>query len=112
MDASGVVRHIPLGIDEDMIGSPRWGLVEEFHCADLDDPISAHMSRDVTTVRQEQTVGDVLTQLRGQELGAKIVYIYVLDATGRLVGVLPTRTLLSSDPATTISSIMIAKVVC
>lgn len=69
------------------------------------------MSRDVTTVRQEQTVGEVLSQLRGQELGAKIVYIYVLDATGRLVGVLPTRNLLSSDPATIISSIMIAKVV-
>ncbi len=77
----------------------------------LDDPISAHMSREVTTVRQDATVGEVLAELRGQPLGAKIVYIYVLDANRRLMGVLPTRHLLSSDPSVTIASIMIPRVV-
>lgn len=76
----------------------------------LDDPVSAHMSTDVTTVRNDQTVGDVLTQLRVQPLAAKIVYIYVLDERGRLVGVLPTRALLSSSPEATIASIMIGRV--
>lgn len=77
----------------------------------LDDPISAHMQTDVTTVRQDQTVGEVLEQLRRQPLGAKIVYIYVLDRDDRLVGVLPTRHLLSSEPAAVIGAIMIARVV-
>jgi magnesium transporter len=77
----------------------------------LDDPIVEHMRRDVTTVRGDQTVGDALTQLRGQPLGERIVYIYVVDDQQRLVGVLPTRHLLSSAPEAVISTIMIGRVV-
>lgn len=76
----------------------------------LDDPVSAHMSVDVTTVRRDQTVGEVLEQFRRRPLAAKIVYIYVLDERARLVGVLPTRHLLSSEPRVTIESVMIGRV--
>lgn len=80
-------------------------------CDKLNDPIIAHVSHDVTKVHPEQTVSDVLQQLRRQPLGEKIVYIYVVDATERLVGVLPTRRLLGSAPETAISAIMISRVI-
>lgn len=76
----------------------------------LDDLVSSHMRRDVTVVREDQSVGDVLAQLRREPLGAKIVYIYVLDGGGRLTGVLPTRHLLSSEAEVAIATIMIGKV--
>lgn len=77
----------------------------------LNDPIVAHVRHDVTTVQQDQTVGETLAQMRREPLGAKIVYIYVLGAEGRLVGVLPTRNLLSSEPEKKIAEVMVAKVV-
>ncbi len=77
---------------------------------DLGDPIRAHLSRDFTTVRSDETTGEALAALRRGKLAEKIVYFYVTDAQGRLVGVLPTRRLLMSPPDTTIASIMVSKV--
>jgi magnesium transporter len=104
---------LPSSITRDKLGTSSPGRPSNVRLPHdhLDDPISAHMSRDVTTVRQDETVGEVLAHLRGQPLGAKIVYIYVLDASGKLVGVLPTRHLLSSDPGVVIASIMIPRVI-
>lgn len=45
------------------------------------------------------------------QLGEKIVYLYVVDDEDRLVGVLPTRRLLMSEPHATVQSIMLRRVV-
>jgi magnesium transporter len=77
----------------------------------LGDPVTAHAHRDVHALPADGTVGSVLEALRGRVLPEKIVYFYVADAAGRLVGVVPTRRLLSADPGATLASIMVDRVV-
>ncbi|MCG3181675.1 MAG: Magnesium transporter MgtE [Phycisphaerae bacterium] len=77
---------------------------------DLDEPISRHMSRDVTPLRQGLTVQQALERLRRADLGERIVYFYVTDAEGGLRGVVPTRRLLMSPSDRLIDEVMIATV--
>jgi magnesium transporter len=86
-------------------------LSERIGPQNLEDPVSAHLRSDCVRLRQDQTVAQVLTELRGREPGEKIVYFYVVDAEGRLVGVVPTRRLLMSVPEATIGTIMYDRVV-
>lgn len=81
------------------------------HHHNLNDPVTNHVQPRVTTVRHDQTVGEALTTLRGQELGEKIVYFYVVDAENRLVGVVPVRRLLMSPVDVPIKEIMVTSVV-
>lgn len=78
---------------------------------DLDDPILDHVRRDYIILSTQQTVGESLADLRERPIGEKIVYLYVVNADGRLAGVVPTRRLLMSDPATRIEAIMVGHVV-
>lgn len=77
----------------------------------LNDPIMRHVSRDFTTLRAIQTAGEALAALRSQHVAEKIVYFYVLDGDDRLVGVVPTRRLLSSPLERKIADIMVDRVV-
>jgi magnesium transporter len=77
----------------------------------LDDLVFQYVRRDYVPLRADVTVGEALKSLRSQELGEKIVYFYVVDADGRLEGIVPTRRLLMSDPGVTVSGIMNPKVV-
>lgn len=76
----------------------------------LDDPVLRHLSRDIVPLSQDQTVGQALAALRSQHIGEKIVYFYVVDGDGRLVGVVPTRRLLMSEPDARITDIMVDRV--
>jgi magnesium transporter len=58
-----------------------------------------------------QSVGEALSELRGGNLGERIVYFYVTGAEGKLVGVVPTRRLLLSDLSTPIRDLMVHPVV-
>lgn len=84
---------------------------QQFEHEALDTPLLPHVTRDCTTVQADQSVGEALASLRSQRMGEKIVYFYVLDKTGRLVGVVPTRRLLMSALDTRIRSIMAEHVV-
>jgi magnesium transporter len=77
----------------------------------LDDPITRHLRRTFVAIREELSVAQALEQLRGQQLPEQIVYFYVVDAAGRLLGVIPTRRMLMSDPATTVGALCVRKVV-
>jgi magnesium transporter len=77
----------------------------------LDDLVSAHFHRDVTLLRASQTVHEALTFLRSQPLGERIVYFYVVDEGGKLVGVVPTRRLLMADADAVVASLMVRDVV-
>ena len=81
------------------------------HAAHLDEPIVNHLRRDVTTLSADEAVDAALVSLRGRQLGERIVYFYVVDAAGVLVGVLPVRRLLSADPQTRIRDLMVRDVV-
>lgn len=78
----------------------------------LNEPITSVARRDVATLREDVSVAEALELIRGQgeSLGEKVVYFYVVDADDRLVGVLPTRRLLTSAPQTCLRDIMVRKV--
>jgi magnesium transporter len=61
----------------------------------LQQPVSTVARRDVASLRHDFTVQQALEAIRRQGVGEKIVYFYVVDAANRLVGVLPTRRLLT-----------------
>ncbi len=72
----------------------------------LDEPLFGYIRRDLTPLVSGQTVGEALESLRAQPLGERIVYFYVVDADGKLVGVVPTRRLLMAEPRTLVADIM------
>lgn len=78
----------------------------------LNEPITTVARRDVATLREDSSVGEALELIRaqGEALGEKVVYFYVVDSEDRLVGVLPTRRLLTSPPQTHLRDIMVRKV--
>ncbi len=69
------------------------------------------MRTDFPTIKDTYTVGETLSFIRVQGLGEQIVYFYVTDDGGRLVGIVPTRRLLTSPLEKKISDIMERKVV-
>lgn len=74
-------------------------------------PVRTVVRTDVTTLREDFTVQRALEVVRQQGVGEKIVYFYVVDAEGRLVGVLPTRRLLTAPLDQRIAEVMITRVV-
>jgi magnesium transporter len=77
----------------------------------LNDPITGHIRKDITTLRDTETVLDAMNRLRGQELSEQIVYFYVLDDREHLVGVVPVRRLLMSNLTDRLSSLMLTRIV-
>ena len=70
-----------------------------------------HARNDFTLLREDWTVHEAIEDLRKSNLGEKIFYFYVADENGRLVGVVPTRRLLTSAATQRIAELMIKRVV-
>lgn len=81
-------------------------------CADLNDPVVAHMRTDFARLKAGQTVSQALAALRSQPPEGRIIYFYVIDSDQRLQGVVPTRRLLLSDDQTAVEEIMVSGVIC
>jgi magnesium transporter len=87
--------------------------------ADIDQNPDQHLQESVLTVsrkdfnalRKEWTVDEALQAIRRQDVGEQIVYFYVTDESGRLLGVVPARRLLTSSPEKRLADIMIEKIV-
>ncbi|PWU12858.1 MAG: magnesium transporter MgtE [Verrucomicrobia bacterium] len=77
----------------------------------LQQSVSAVARKDAATLRDGYTVQQALEVVRQRGIGEKIVYFYVVDAAERLVGVLPTRRLLTAALDQRISEVMISRVV-
>lgn len=77
----------------------------------LSQPIGSVARKDVATVHEDFTVQEALAAIRSKGVGEKIVYFYVVDADDRLVGVLPTRRLLTASLDQRLSEVMISRVV-
>jgi magnesium transporter len=77
----------------------------------LQQPVSAVARRDMATLRHDLTLEQALAAIRQRGLGEKIVYFYVVDTEDRLVGVLPTRRLLTAPLDQRVSDAMISRVV-
>jgi magnesium transporter len=77
----------------------------------LNQPIMTVARRDVATLAQDLTVQQALDAIRQSGLGEKIIYFYVVDAEGRLTGVLPTRRLLIAPLDRRIAEVMLTRVI-
>src|SRR4051812_23964774 len=80
---------------------------EEAHLA---ESILLHTRKDFPLLHQEQTVQEALDTIRKEGIGEKIIYFYVVDAGRHLVGVLPTRRLLTSPSDKRLAEIMVTRI--
>lgn len=77
----------------------------------LQQPILSAARKDASTLRDNFTVQQALDAIRQEGVGEKIVYFYVTDSKERLVGVLPTRRLLTAPLEKRLTEVMIERVV-
>jgi len=77
----------------------------------FDEPVMARARKDFTTLRNDLTVQGALEAIRERGAGEKIVYFYVVDRDEKLVGVVPTRRLLTASLDRRLSDLMISRVV-
>jgi magnesium transporter len=76
----------------------------------LAQPVLPFTRKDFPELRQDFTVQQALDTIRRQGVGEKVIYFYVVDEQKRLLGVLPTRRLLTSPLDQRLAEIMIARV--
>ncbi len=73
----------------------------------LNEPVSAHMRTDFVSLNQDETVAHAINTIRYNASSGDILYLYVIDELNHLMGVVPVRNLLTSDPHAKMSSIMV-----
>jgi magnesium transporter len=77
----------------------------------LYQPVMAVARKDFASLHEGFTVLQALDEIRSRGIGEKIVYFYVVNDDGRLMGVLPTRRLLTAPLYEKLSEVMIKQVV-
>lgn len=74
------------------------------------EPVINHARKDFTALDKDLTVDETLIRIREVGLGERIVYFYVVDENKKLVGVLPTRRLLTGRADQKIEELMVKRV--
>ncbi len=77
----------------------------------LQAPITAYVRKDFSQLREDVTVQQALDFIRRQGVGEEIVYFYVVDNLERLIGVLPTRRLLTAALDQRLADVMVRQIV-
>ncbi len=78
---------------------------------DFNSRVVEHARKDFPLLDAEMTIADALEQIRREGVGERVIYFFAIDSEKRLVGVLPTRRLLTSPLETKLSDIMVRRVV-
>jgi Mg/Co/Ni transporter MgtE (contains CBS domain) len=78
---------------------------------DFDSPVVDHARTDFPLLDADMTVGEALERIRREGVGERVIYFYAVDERKRLVGVVPTRRLLSAPLGTPLREIMVRRVV-
>ncbi|MDQ7816529.1 MAG: CBS domain-containing protein [Melioribacteraceae bacterium] len=73
-------------------------------------PVIDLVRKDFTALNRNLTVDEALSKIRREGVGERIVYFYVVDDEEKLVGVLPTRRILTARPDQKIEDIMVKNV--
>ena len=73
-------------------------------------PVLEHARKDFTALDKNLSVDETLKKIREEGLGERIVYFYVVDNEKKLIGVLPTRRLLTGKPEQKIEELMVKRV--
>src|SRR5881227_3961431 len=78
---------------------------------DLDSRVVEHARKDFPLLDADMTVAEALDRIRREGVGERVIYFFAVDADKKLVGVLPTRRLLTSLPETRLRDVMVRRVV-
>jgi magnesium transporter len=78
---------------------------------DFDSPIVEHARKDFPLLDAEMSVAAALERIRKEGVGERVIYFFATDKEKRLVGVLPTRRLLTAPLETRLEEIMVRRVV-
>ncbi len=107
-DAAEFLDDLP-----DQVADRLIGLMEPNEADDVrellsyeDETAGRLMTRDVAALRANWTVSATFDFLRSLEDAETLHYLYVVDVTGRLIGILPIRDLIMAQPEQTIETIM------
>lgn len=77
--------------------------------ANLDARALNYAQQDFPVLHPRETIREALNKFRTGGLTHKIIYFYVVDDSNRLLGVLPTRLLLTADLDTPVEEIFVRK---
>ena len=78
---------------------------------DFDAPIVEHARKDFPLLDEDMMVGKALERIRREGVGERVIYFYVVDERRRLIGVVPTRRLLTASLEAQLREIMMQRVV-
>jgi magnesium transporter len=78
---------------------------------DFDTPVVEHARKDFPLLDAAMTVGEALERIRREGVGERVIYFYAIDEEQRLVGVVPTRRLLTAPLETALCDVMVRRVV-
>ena len=78
---------------------------------DFDSPVTDHARKDFPLLDVSMTAGEALERIRREGVGERVIYFYAVDEQKRLVGVVPTRRLLTASLETPLSQIMVPRVI-
>jgi len=76
----------------------------------FNQPISDYVRGDYSALHKSLTVDEALRKIRTEGVGERIVYFYVVDDEQKLVGVLPTRRILTGQPEQKLEDLMVRNV--
>src|SRR6266481_270607 len=78
---------------------------------DFNASVADHARKDFPLLDADMAVGEALERIRREGVGERVVYFYAVDEQKRLVGVVPTRRLLTAPLATPLRHVMVPRVV-
>src|SRR6266700_5281332 len=78
---------------------------------DFDASVVDHARKDFPLLDVTMTVGEALERIRREGVGERVIYFYAIDEEKRLVGVVPTRRLLTAPLETALREVMVRRVV-
>ncbi len=78
---------------------------------DFNAPELNYACKDFPLLEAGASVEKALAAIRREGVGERVIYFYAVDEQKRLVGVVPTRRLLTADPGTHLREIMVPRVV-
>jgi magnesium transporter len=78
---------------------------------DFNSPVAEHARKDFPLLDADMTIAEALERIRHEGIGERVIYFFAVDSEKRLVGVLPTRRLLTAPPESRLGDIMVRRVV-
>ena len=78
---------------------------------DFNSLIVEHARKDFPLLDAEMNVGAALERIRREGVGERVIYFFAIDSDKKLVGVLPTRRLLTAPLEKRLDEIMVRRVV-